>query len=86
MVLEWVSDNEYKQLLIATDCKSALQALDYNQRNNHLMDSISKQIHSYQLRGCEIVLVWVPGHCVIKGNEKADKLAKAAASSIETTE
>ena len=86
MVLKWVSDKEYKQLLIATDCMSALQALDYNKRNNHLVDRIRRQIHSYQLRGCEIVLIWVPGHCDIKGNEKADKLAKAAASSLETTE
>ena len=85
MVLEWVSDKECKQLLIATNCMSALRALYYNQRNNHQVDRISRQIHIYQLRGCEIVLIWVPGHCDIKGNEKADELAKAAASSLETT-
>ena len=32
------------------------------------------------------MLIWDSGHCDIKGNENADKLAKAAASSLETTE
>ena len=46
-------------------------------RNGDLWDLLDKVLTEYQSRGAEVVITHVPGHVGIKGNESADRLAKA---------
>ena len=46
-------------------------------RNGDLWELLDKVLSEYQSRGVEVVITHVPGHVGIKGNERADRLAKA---------
>ena len=70
------------RVLILSDSKSALMAL-YHQSMSSRPDIVSEilfQIHQLIMRGCNISLLWVPGHSNLYGNELADLCAKEAAT------
>ena len=65
-------------VVIFTDSKSALEALENFSDNSHqdigeLAKAIDSLLTSYDIR---ITLQWIPGHTDIPGNEQADRLAK----------
>ena len=64
-------------IVIFTDSKSALQALEKGNADNEevLLTAMNadKLLSAFAVR---VVLQWIPGHTNIPGNERADKLAK----------
>ena len=68
-------------IVIFSDSKSVLQALDSDQQNtNSIRDlrlAISNFIDDFSVN---VTLQWIPSHCDIPGNESADRLAKEGAS------
>ncbi|XP_058807568.1 uncharacterized protein LOC131673537 [Phymastichus coffea] len=79
-----------QRCFIFSDSLSALLSLkNYknNVKTNPLLLEIREKIYEFQKKAhkdCEIVLVWIPAHLGINGNEKADQLAKEAANSAST--
>ena len=71
---------EPTDLVIFTDSKSALEALENHQSRNEditeLVNSISRLYSAYEKK---IWLQWIPGHADVAGNEIADRLAKCGA-------
>lgn len=69
-----IRQSSFEQAVILSDSTSALQALSSNQESKSprigqcksLLSSFQKKVH----------FQWVPSHCGIEGNEKADFLAK----------
>ena len=68
-------------IVIFTDSMSTLKALDSSEFSQigieALAISINNLLTSYDI---QLLLQWIPGHCDLPGNERADKLAKEGAN------
>ena len=67
------STDPCQQVVSLTDALSVLQALESNKL--HQLTQALQQVS----RTRRVVLQWIPAHCGIPGNEKADTLAKRGA-------
>lgn len=67
-------------IYINSDSQAALLALDSKVITSSLVEDCLSRLNSLGLRN-RVVLRWVPGHAGIRGNECADALARAGASS-----
>ena len=72
--LEWLQQN-LRDALICTDSlslHSALEGNNYKDRDPWLKE-IKKSLFDFPVK---VTLLWIPSHCNIPGNERADELAK----------
>ena len=61
---------------------SVLQALENEKQDSTLLTNITKTIGTFMdIFEVEVTLQWIPSHCEIPGNERADALAKKGAQS-----
>ena len=75
--LEWIRGNQetFHRILIITDSKSLTEALRSNNWKDK--DHWIKRIKSMLLTiTAKVTLLWIPSHCDVEGNERADELAK----------
>jgi len=73
----------HKVAAIFSDSRSVLDALtslSFKPCANYLIPLIHDKFHSLSDQGFSICLAWIPSHISIIGNEKADSLARQAAS------
>lgn len=72
--------------VVASDSLSSIQKLGHVSgciaRESRNVLEIRKMVRELGGRGYEVILVWVPSHSGIEGNEKADGLARAGAASF----
>ena len=71
---------EGEEYTIFSDSRSALQALTKNTIQPPQVIEIQEMIHRIRTGNISVELCWVPGHVNISGNEKADSVAKNAAT------
>ncbi|KAK7102111.1 hypothetical protein V1264_020383 [Littorina saxatilis] len=74
------SSSECLQAVFLTDALSVLEALAGG-KLPHLM--LMEKLHNVEQQR-RVVLQWLPAHCGIPGNERADKLAKLGAQGDQT--
>ena len=70
-----------KEIVIFSDSRAALEALKGLCPSHPFVSSVLKLISRAADSGLSIRLCWVPAHCGVEGNEKADREAKAASVS-----
>lgn len=56
----------------------AIQNAQNYYKTHLLVTKICEKIHSLIADGCQVEIVWVPSHCGVMGNERADMLANEA--------
>ncbi|XP_024885282.1 uncharacterized protein LOC112463245 [Temnothorax curvispinosus] len=75
-------DSRDGHIIIMSDCKSALSAISNNLLNVHKNRCATEARHLIfaleEDHDKRVVLVWIPSHVGIAGNEAADELAKKA--------
>ena len=73
-----IKNSSNQKVVIYSDSRSSLQALLVYNSENMLVQEIQELVFELSKRDLEVLFCWVPSHVGIKGNEKADELAKAA--------
>jgi ribonuclease HI len=68
-----------KNLVVLPDSMATIQAISSPESQNSTIAEIRTLVHGIQIN-CEVMFQWIPSHCDLPGNDKADELAKAGAS------
>ena len=80
-----IRDSRTPRTVICSDSRSALEALQHPEAIDHpLVHDILRILFTLP-RGQNITFLWIPGHCSIPGNERADAAAKQASLLPEVT-
>lgn len=72
---------QVKKMCIVTDSMSACTAIENSKntfKTHFIIGSIMNKISEMSMSGKIIKILWVPSHCDIMGNERADELANDA--------
>ncbi|XP_073980160.1 uncharacterized protein [Rhodnius prolixus] len=80
--LKYAHSMLYSEVIIVSDCKSALyklKAIKMHKKYNHIIINILKKLLELKNDNKIVRLVWSRAHCGIEGNERVDILAKQAA-------
>ena len=64
-------------VVVYSDSMSCLQAIEGEDTENPFICHIMNLLWSFSNKGTRVRFCWVPSHCGIDGNERADQLAKA---------
>ena len=76
-----LSESNPTDVIIFSDAKSVLEALQNPPYQDQITSVIALVISNLiAAHAVHVTLQWIPGHCNISGNEKADKLAKIGAT------
>ena len=79
LCLQWVEEVRPDRVVICTDSKAVLESIqgEGNNRKELVLEIMHSLFRLYR-GGINVWFCWVPAHEGVKGNEKADKLAKRA--------
>jgi len=68
-------------VFICIDNQSAMATLNFNKHNHEYTRRALDSIEDLRTLGWQISITWYPSHCNMRGNERADTLAKQGAGS-----
>ena len=81
------NSNTITNIVILSDAKSVLQALDNETTKDPVIKKLALTISEIiATHSIQVSLQWIPGHCNIKGNDEADRLAKLGAKCTQDKE
>nr|CAH7746851.1 unnamed protein product [Callosobruchus chinensis] len=82
--LEYIRNNPHTNWVIATDSLNSIKTIQAYQPKHPLGIEIQNKTNQLTNQNKFITYLWIPSHSQIIGNEKADKMAKAAHNSLTT--
>ena len=74
--MQHIQREAIRKSVIYSDSLSCLQALQNKNMENPILREIIHILSYLGEVGSQVEFYWIPGHTGIKGNEKADKIAK----------
>lgn len=74
--LTWLIESRYQMAFLYTDSNSSVQALQNFIPGNNIVDDIYQKLISNSNK--ILMIGWIKAHVGLRGNERADKLAKGA--------
>ena len=77
LALDLISTSSSKKFIIHSDSISVLQSLKNTKLENPLIVKIFNKLNSL-IHSKKVIFCWISSHIRIRGNDKADSLAKAA--------
>ena len=81
MALNWALLEHQQDIVILSDCLSAISAIKaFHENRNFVVTEIINLVKDFKLSGRIVVFAWIPSHCGIPGNEKADRIARTTAN------
>jgi ribonuclease HI len=78
MSLEWIDEVKPSNVVIFSDCMSAIMSVQKFNPDNKIVHDIQKLNKSLCEQGIMVEIAWVPAHVGVFGNEWADYVAKKA--------
>lgn len=81
---EIILKNKETNFGIYSDSMTSLESISNKKFNNPLTYKIKKNIHEIKKQNKKLSLYWVKAHVGLPGNERADQLAKDAATKLKT--
>lgn len=75
---EWITENKISKSNILSDSRSGLTELQNPNSCNYFVSRIHKNLHQAKSHNLTVNFYWVRAHNGIRGNEMADREAKAA--------
>ena len=78
LAITLITKSNKTHFMILTDSISVLKAMSNINYRNSTIRILQHNVDSLTKKGKQIKFVWVPGHCAIACNEKADTAAKYA--------
>lgn len=81
--IQIIINRQIPKATIFSDSLSVLTSITLNKQflpNNYLVGRIRSLLSKASIMGLDVILIWIPAHVGIKGNETADRLAKQAIS------
>jgi len=82
--LKYVKVSHLSKFIIYSDSLSLLQSIQSFDSKNPYICKIYEQLNFVQAKNKIVRFCWVPSHCGIPGNERADVAAKAALNETES--
>ena len=76
--LQYVKNSQFRKFIIFSDSLSLIQTIESQNSRNSVVISILKLIAEIFELNKIITFCWIPSHCGIPGNERADRAAKDA--------
>ena len=76
LAVQHIQRDAIRKSVIYSDSLSCLQALQNKNMDNPIIREIIHILSYLREVDSQIEFCWIPGHCGITGNEKADKIAK----------
>ncbi|KAL4083496.1 hypothetical protein QTP88_028812 [Uroleucon formosanum] len=81
MAIKFVNKNENEKYIILSDSLSSLISIKNKFNPSDIAIQIQNRLEEAKRKNNIIILIWIPGHIGIDGNEKADRQAKLATRS-----
>ena len=72
----WIENNPPKLMAVFTDSLAAVQTIADTDGHNSLALEIKRYLKLFSRQRITVAIVWIPGHVGLRGNERADRLAK----------